>query len=41
MLWRAYSARLRRRINSSVLPENMEPVITVKDPTGKVDASAA
>jgi hypothetical protein len=29
-------ARLARRINSSVFPENIEPVITVRDPVRRV-----
>jgi hypothetical protein len=30
--WRAMVARRRRRINSSVLPQNVEPVITSMEP---------
>jgi hypothetical protein len=33
---RAYVARLTRRIISSVFPENMDPTMTVSEPTGNV-----
>src|SRR5215208_3969970 len=35
----AYRARRTRRINSSVLPENIDPVITTRDPVLWVEAS--
>src|SRR5829696_825467 len=38
-LRRAYRVRRTRRINSSVLPENIEPVMTMRDPVLWVDAS--
>src|SRR5829696_4436217 len=36
---RAYRARRTRRIKSSVLPENIEPVMTMRDPVLRVVAS--